>query len=245
MGASLPEVLISLFLSSLILASLMQVYLSHKRQYLQVMDSFELQFDLSWMKDLMRQSIMKAGFTPCAGLNQLLTRDRRYADKPLADLIVQTEGDSFLKASYMREDFAEITEIAGVKTVLASRGFSLSPGKPVLIADCSHAEVHDVDRVEHRGQGSWIHLQKPLAFSYADKIYIGEWVEETWLLQTDARGKKGFYFSSRHLEELSVDIKDFQVSVQTNKGKKLIDILLQSKKNIAYHFVTGMRNSQA
>ncbi|QDP72307.1 hypothetical protein FOG18_06920 [Legionella israelensis] len=241
-GVGLPEVLISLFISTLIITSLVQGYLSHKRQYLSTLSNMEIQFDINWLADLMRQSFMRVGFTPCVSLAQLTTQDRRYADKPLEYLSIQSVPEPLIAISYMGEAISEVIQIKGARHVLADRPFLLNPRHSIIITDCHYAEVQDITDIKANEQGVLIQLKKPLTFQYSDKIYIGEWIEEKWLVRADSKGKKRFYLQSHHLEELTAKVSDVKVFAHTNENKNWIDVLLKAKKNFSYHLVTMMRN---
>jgi len=104
-GIGLSEVIISLFLASLILTLLTQLYLSNKRQYSEAQKLLETNFDLQWVSDLMSDSIRRAGFTPCLGIDQLKTIDRRNNDKTLLGLKIEQSPLQLIQVNRTRELF--------------------------------------------------------------------------------------------------------------------------------------------
>ena len=71
------EILISLFLATFILTVLTQFYLSNKRHYIDTQKQLENHLDLQWVRELLSDSIRRAGFTPCVGIRQLRVIDSR------------------------------------------------------------------------------------------------------------------------------------------------------------------------
>src|SRR5690242_19280686 len=93
-GFSLSELLISLLLASSIMAMLTQCYLNSKHQYMQAQKILALRFDLQWVSDLLADSIRRAGFTPCLGIEQLTAVDRRNFSANISGLIVDGQSQS-------------------------------------------------------------------------------------------------------------------------------------------------------
>lgn len=85
-GFSLSEMLISLFLASIITITLTQFYIRSKPQYLKAQERLEINFDLLWIGDLLRDSIRKAGFTPCVSVEKLKTFDSRHAERKIINV---------------------------------------------------------------------------------------------------------------------------------------------------------------
>ncbi|WP_019218206.1 PulJ/GspJ family protein, partial [Legionella tunisiensis] len=76
-GFGLTEVIITVFLASLIIIVLLQHYLNCKRFYLDAEITLEREFELQLVSDLIRDSVRRAGFTPCININHLQSIDRR------------------------------------------------------------------------------------------------------------------------------------------------------------------------
>ncbi len=236
-GSSLAEVLISLFLSTLIIASLMQMYLCHKRHYQQFQSDLDMLYDLQQISALMRQSLMSAGFTPCLALDKLTAIDRRADDKTVHALQTATN-PSMLHTSRMSEKFYPLLKVTGSRHLLLSAKALVNARHPVLIADCFHAEVHRIDSIEHSPQAVSIQLARPLRFNYQNGSYIGEWIEEKWLVRPNPQGVSSIYLQSRGSEELSSMIS----AMKLNQNKKLIEVALQTQTQKKFYFVTAMRN---
>jgi Tfp pilus assembly protein PilW len=60
------------------MAALIQFYLTSKQHYLQTEKVLEAGFEVQWVMDLLSDSIRRAGFTPCLGLDHLTVVDHRH-----------------------------------------------------------------------------------------------------------------------------------------------------------------------
>lgn len=225
-GISLLELLISLFLASSILTVLIQFYLSNKRQYTEAQAVLETNFDVQWVAGLLSDSIRRAGFTPCLGINQLTTKDMRFLGKSLQAVQSESLPQQSLKISRMSEVFAEIVAIQSPTELLLKEAVSYNKHHSLLIADCEHAEVHQILKVDKLARGIRITLDKPLQFSYVLPAYAGEWLEEQWFIKTNARGSKALYYKLVHSEELTPLIHSLQTHIQSFRGRQLIEIVL-------------------
>lgn len=238
-GVGLADVLISLFLASLITLLLIQMYLSHKRDDQQFQTQLEKAFDLERVSDLMRQSVMNAGFTPCLPLSHLTIKDLRPAAKAPHDLVIQTQPYSALQTARMSEHFTSVRKIGGSKKLWLAAQLSINPKRPMIIADCFHAEIHNIDAIKPHPDGLMIYLEKPLSFSYRGKVYFGEWLEETWFVRPNKQGKKALYLRAYQTEALSSIIH----SLHLKKQRQLIEIQLGLDDGHSYRFSTLMRNA--
>lgn len=222
-GMSFIELLISLLISTLIVTTMTGLYLSSKKQYLEIQTLLEEHFELQWLSELLSNSVRRAGFTPCLGINQLKTADRRHADKALLGLKWSSQS---IAVHRMHEAFAEIVAIQGRSELLISDEIEINKNHPYLIADCDHAEVHQILAVHPLMRAYQIQLKEPLLFSYAQDAYFGEWLEEQWLMKKNAQGENTLHYQSVQTEELSPLIHALQVSAVVRHGKQLIKVLM-------------------
>ncbi|OEH47914.1 hypothetical protein lpari_01102 [Legionella parisiensis] len=164
MGISLAEVLISLFLTSLIMISLIHLYLGSKRQYLETEKILETHFDLRWVSDLLSDSIRRAGFTPCLGIDHLQVIDRRNHQNRIRALQTRNQPNQFIQINRMNEHFAKIIKIQGATKIVIQDPVIFHKKRPVLIADCKHAEVQELFEMERQNNNLLITLNRPLFF---------------------------------------------------------------------------------
>lgn len=163
-GLSLTEVLISLFLTSVIITTLFQLYLGSKRQYVEIEKILTTRFDLQWVSDLLSDSIRRAGFTPCLGIDRLQVIDRRNHQNKIQALQIGNQPNQFIQVNRMNEHFTKIVKIQGATRILVQNPVSFHKKRPVLIADCEHAEVQELLEIEQQAENSLITLNKPLFF---------------------------------------------------------------------------------
>ena len=182
-GFSLVELLIAFFISMVLLTLLVQQLSAVSRQYQRLHAVLEETMTLQWVFDLVRSRIRHAGFTPCVGLDQLHALDTRDEPEHLKAIELayplQPHVATRLVIRKMDEtafSFAEILDAYHLRVVACC--FKMPANAFVLIADCEHAEVHEVAQV-----GESIQLKKPLVFHYAKEVYVGPWVSEAFFLK--------------------------------------------------------------
>ena len=200
LGFSLTELLVSFFISTLLILILTQHLLSVSRQHHQVYATLDQAMELQWVFDVMRDRVHHAGFTPCRRLDHLITTDTRDVAQSLLPIEVDQEGQ---KLWIRKMNEAALTQI-DIKTntvFFINQSISLKPERPILIADCVHAEVHDVDSIESTRGGHLVHLKKPRVFDYEPQVYVGEWMSESFYF------KKALFYQQHRADKLTSQIK--------------------------------------
>ena len=225
-GISLTEVLVALFLSSFIMMTLMQHYLTTKKQYHHLQTTLEERIDLQLVTEIMRNSIRKAGFTPCLSIDDLISLDQRNSPQNLAAIEVPTESNPTLQINRMNENFDTVLDVESPMQLLMTSLQTRHRYHSILIADCYHAEVQQVSERVHAGSTQRIKLSKPLAFEYHDPIYVGEWVEERYFVRKDKNGKASLFYQHHHPEELTTAVHALSAQLKLNNGRKIVDIQL-------------------
>jgi hypothetical protein len=190
-GFSLVELLVCLLLSMLLILILIQHLLSVSRQSQQVHALLQETIELQWVFDVMRARIVHAGFTPCKRLSQLNTIDTRTGQAHLLGLTVLPHQVLI----YKMDETAFSLAVPLSAHQLQVKNLSLKPNRAVIIANCTHAEVHQV-----AGKiGDVITLTKPLVFDYAQEMYLGAWIEEGFIFKPG----KGFFFKQQHVDYMA------------------------------------------
>ena len=225
-GLSLSELLISLFLASVVSMTLIQLYLGCKRQYLAAEKILASGFDLQWVSDLMGDSIRRAGFTPCLGIDQLTTIDLRKNQNPIHSLLVGNQPYPFIQVQRMNENFTKLIKINNSKSIVVENFYEYHAKRPLIIADCIHAEVHELDSVENQGNQSILNLSKPLIFFYDTSAYIGEFIEERWFIKQNKNHKATLQYQSVHTEEVTPLIHSLSIRNQRIKNKQFLEVTM-------------------
>ena len=242
-GMGLSEVLISLFLASLIMTTLIQLYLSNKRQYLEAQEILEANFDLQWVGDLLSDSIRRAGFTPCLGIDQLETTDTRNFGKRVASIKIESHPKQWIQINRMSEAFSEITHFQSPTQIIVPSSTLFKEQHPLLIADCEHAEIHQILSVDKLANGYLITLTQPLMYSYAATSYVGEWLEEKWFIKANASGNKTMHYKLFQTEELTSLIHSFEIKNERVHEKQLVHIVLGLDKDKTHQLIVAVRGS--
>ncbi len=232
-GMSLLEVLISLFLSSLIMTTLTQFYLSSKKQYLEAEAILAKNFDVQWVSDLLSDSIRRAGFTPCLSIDQLITDDK------LQSIRIQNHPQQLIQIQRMDEHFYQVKQLNGSTKIVIERSV-FHEKNPILIADCEHAEVHQVLGVTVQANRTILTLKEPLRFSYSASVYVGEFVEERWFIKKKAIGETALYYQANQAEEMTPLIHSMNSYIQDKQLLKIIMGLDKGKKQELWVRVRGI-----
>lgn len=212
LGFSLTELLVSFFISTLLILILTQHVLSVCRQHHQVHATLDQAMEMQWVFDVMRDRVHHAGFTPCRRLDHLVSTDTRDIPESLLPIEVDQEGHAKLWIRKMNE--AALTSI-NVKTntiFFIDKSINLKSERPILISDCTHAEVHDVDRIEPTRGGHLVHLKKLLVFDYESQVYVGEWMSESFYF------KEALFYQQHRADKLTSQIKSmvFELNNRTS-----------------------------
>lgn len=243
-GFSLFEVLLSIFLASLITLSLMQLYLSSKREYLTTQKLLESSLDLLWVRDLLSDSIRRAGFTPCLGIDQLKVRDTRGKLAPkMAGLVLTSAPQQSLQVYRMSEFFTPVLAIQNSSHLILNEGHLLKTNRLLLLANCEEAEIHKIRSLHKSAQGYLLTLVHPTHFSTTASLYAGEWFEEKWFIKPNAKKENSLYYQLDHAEELSTLVHSLQIKIKTEHQKKLVQVTMGLDQNKTQEFLVAVRGS--
>lgn len=204
-GFGLPEVMISLLLSSLIITLLMNQYISMKQHYIQLQSSMEEAMELQLAGDFIRESVRQAGFTPCLRLDHLMTVDTRNGHTSLSAIDV----DADLTIHRMNPYFNDLLSELNSTRILVTHYHTLRDDRPILIADCYHAEVHRVIHVSNTAEGQMVTLASPLVFTYQKPVYVGEWLHERFFI----RPHRGLFYQHETTDELTPLVKTMSIKM--------------------------------
>lgn len=201
----------------------MQFYLNSKHQFLEAEELLSAGFDVQWVSNLLHDSISRAGFTPCLSIDQLHLKDN---SKEVVHALKISNSQQFIQVSRMSENFTPLVRIQNATQIVALSRASLNKKHPLLIADCHHAEIHHVIRIEKHFRGVLITLDKPLQFSYSSSTYVGEYIEERWLIKKNKDKKNALHYQVMHAEELTSLIHFLNVTSKNTNGKEFVEVIL-------------------
>lgn len=242
-GFSLSEMLISLFLASLITITFSQLYLSSKSQYLKAQELLEINFDLEWVSALLSDSIRKAGFTPCMGIEHLKTNDSRQLRRAIISFQIENIPYLQFQVNRMNEVFTEVVNIVSPTQVVITQSVISNIKHPLMISDCRHAEVHEILKMDRLVNGYLITLTKPLMFTYDKTTYLGEWLEERWFIKPNAEGEKTLHYKLFQTEELSPLVHLFYINTDLISKKQVFNIIIGTDEENIRKLRVSVRSS--
>ncbi|HAT6976744.1 TPA: hypothetical protein JAN54_00420 [Legionella pneumophila] len=241
-GFGLSEMLISLFLASIITVTLIQFYIKSKPQYLKAQKLLEINFDLLWVSDLLSESIRKAGFTPCLSVEKLKTYDSRHAERKIINFQFENMPQAQLRINRMSDVYTEVVSFMSPTQIVIQEPVFSNIKHPLIISDCRHAEVHTVSKIDKLNNGYQITLKKPLKFRYDEIAYLGEWLEETWFTKQNEKGEKTLHYKLFQTEELSPLIHEFCISKRIVKQRPVLDFTIGSDEEKFRKISVSVRN---
>lgn len=238
-GIGIFELLIGLLLSSMMMILMMNHYLNTKKNYQKMQNQLEENLDLFFIVDLIRETIRKAGFTPCGEIDQLITLNASENNNPLTGIINQP---NFIQFNRMSEHFNRVDKVMNSITIFSAHDALFQKSQTVLIADCYHAEVKIISHVRSAGKVQIINLSTTLNYHYQNPIYIGEWINESYYVQSRAHQTTSLYYQLKHVEELSTNVHRLIGEIDNIQGRKLVRVILGLDRNKALEFKTWVRS---
>lgn len=237
-GFGMVELMLSLFLASIILAGFMTQVQSARMQVSAVSSDTLQSLELQYVVELMRASIREAGFTPCVALSKLKIHDSRLGHVQNSALFIKPSENS-LSIQRMSPSFDIVLSIQPPKTIVATPSHRFSTKRAIIIADCRHAEIHELDSFVRSGDMQRLILKKPLTYHYKSPMYVGEWVSEHFsVLSND-----GLYvdYGRARPEQVSKLIKSMHVRLHSEVIHPLLDIDFQLEKGHVKSFSSRSR----
>lgn len=239
-GLGLPEMLVALLLSSFITIGLVRIYLNAKQQYQYIQIALEQRIELQLVSDLIRHSTRRAGFTPCLGIDHLISIDHRNPQKRLVAINIDA---SSIQMSRMSEQFDTILQQVDAVTLLTTSRQLLHRKQSLMVSDCYHAEVQSIKAITETNAGQVITLSKPLVFTYQAPIYLGSWLEETYFTKKDKSQKAALFYHFQHTEELATSIHSLSAHLERKEGQQLLSVTLGHDSGHQFKLETMVRNS--
>src|SRR3990167_3394888 len=200
-GFSLIEILISMTLASLILTLSLRHYIISKQNNIYTYRAINQSYDMQILTELMRNSIRRAGFTPCIPINWLITAQNGSA--PLLAITLNADNKKSLQISRMNDDYSIVQKVISPKQMLLKNKNHFSKNTNILIADCMHAELKKIIKIERYHNSYLLTLDKPTHFFYIDPIYVGSWIVESFYIQQNKLGNNVLYYKTNRADELS------------------------------------------
>lgn len=233
-GMSLSEVLIGLFLASIISTVLLQTYLLTKRHYTVIQDALEVNFEVQWVRDLLSDSIRRAGFTPCLSSDLLALNSKK-------SIYFETIPRPTLYINRMSKQFGELIAIPNKNQIIVSAELSVRKNQNILIANCFVGELHQITEVKKVPQGVLLTLKEPLVAHYSSLTYVGEWLQEQWFIKTNSKGERALYYQQTHSEELTSVINALNIKSTRIKGKNITEVELGLSNTKSHYFKVLVR----
>lgn len=229
-GVGLIEALISLFLTCIIITALTHHYINAKQQYNHLQARINDEMELQLAVDLMRDSIRQAGFTPCLKIDHLITSDRREGHERLSSINISSGLQSMIEINRMSAYFDIALARTSSTQLVTTRRQNMNKTHPILIADCTHAEVHTIRDITYAKGQQIITLNESILFNYEPTMYVGEWLQERFFVHDS----KGLFYHRHRTDELTSRVKTLSATLEKigpRAGVKVI-IGLDGRHNI-------------
>lgn len=235
-GFGMPELLISLFLSSFIIISLVNHYLSIKKNYKKIEQRLEDKTNMQLLMDMMQDSIRRAGFTPCLSLSHLMTRNAK--GQTIKPLTMTSTPYPLMTIRRMDEPFT--TGHILDKSRIQTKNHLYHSGQIILVADCHHAETATIKQIQSTASGQEMRLFNPLIFSYQSTVYIGGWLEERYMIKHNQKVASLYYGDNRQ-DKLSGVVNNMTMAIHLGQKRTLVEIILSDNHDATIQFDTAIR----
>lgn len=200
-GYSLIEMMIALLLSTVLMTAFLQFYTDCKKEFIRIDELINRKLALMDLQLQLRDAIQKQGFTPCLSLKHLQLSDHRYHPQ-------HTEHPDGLKIQRMSEYFSRIDKKrTPFELILESDGITYEQGDAVLIADCTHAEIHSVSKSDKYH----LSLNEPLGSTFRAPFFCGAWIDESFYVKKNNKGQSVLNYDYKHPEVLNTSVRSLSV----------------------------------
>jgi hypothetical protein len=241
-GFGLVELMLGLFLGTVLLSLMTRHYLLIKQHSNATTNTLAKAYDKLLIGELLRKSIHHAGFTPCAPLHEILG-PQNPGNATYEVIALPGKNNKALQIARMSEVFSLVTQIISASQWVVSSGFTMKPNEKVMVADCFHAEVQTIQSVRAVHGGTQISFKKSPHYHYVSPVYIGAWLEEQFYIHSNTKGQRAFYYRlGNHAELLSTFIDTMTVKpITQDSNRQLLRIDFGFEHGEAWHLNLAAR----
>jgi hypothetical protein len=222
-GFSLLELMISLLLFMLLMMILMQQILHLRRMSTELFLGVDETLEMQWVTDFIRSRVRMVGYTPCRRIDHLEVFDARVNPNSLAMMTFHGEK---LTLRRMHEQSFPILKQKNDQ-VFFTRHNQLSRKWPVMVADCYHAEVHDISTINSYSDADEVILSMPLQFTYEPPVYVGEWISESFFTRNVSFGKYALFYKNHHVDKLTSSIQKISMNLHEIQDYLYVHLVLE------------------
>ncbi|WP_367607334.1 hypothetical protein [Legionella sp. W05-934-2] len=216
---SLSELLISLFLSTLLGSLLLQQYVSLSENTNRQLTLFKHQFEQTLLSKLITDSIHQAGFLPCGSQSTFDIWDASQSQWIKQQALITKPQQ--LIATYMDKNFQPLASDYSSMPVVA-KAIGLSPNHAILLTNCRYSELNLIQSVKSMGSQYQIVLAYPSRFVIDEDSYIGLWHQDNFEFQHDT-----LFYGDQKRERITQALKEFNV---ISPSENIINITWQYKQ---------------
>lgn len=233
-GFSLSELLIAMFLSSLLMTAMGKAYLSVKSQYRWFNQRLEEMHDNYLLTDWLREQFKLSQFGGCrlSGQTNILGSKMLSAnDVALPAVIVRKakKNSTVIQLNSLSPwTFVKKVWPSSERIILASSSSLLKKGDVVLFSDCLHQISGYISKLTNNGQT--IIVNKPLPKDIQPQAVIGK-LQQRYLYIREVREQYSLYiFENGRSEELMDDIEALWVTALAKRADAMLYCLQLSRK---------------
>lgn len=240
---SLSEVLVALFLGSLLTSLALHQFFSVKKQFQYLSHTLHCNLNESLIVDLLRDTVFHAGFTPYGSIQQLQplhTEDTRRItaieplSSPLHGFIARRMGSNYVPLIHIHTNTIAIPEFLHIQQ-----------NQPLIVCNWCCYQLLTVKKTYRKNDILYVELQQTLHSVFHANSFVGQWLEERYeLKQNPHNNTYGLYYYQHHHNELLEDnwtSLSMQRSASRNTG---ISVLLKDKQQKEVFILSEAPNVQ-
>lgn len=191
-GTTLIELMLSLTLSVILLGLVVGVYLATEKQNELLAALVDLHDHARFALQRLEQEVRQAGFIGCPRLTADFPLGNATAYPLNAANKVELRSDeadsSVMTIRHRRLEIAELLEPMTQASILdISLDLDINVNDLLLISDCRHADLFQVEEVSKRAGRQRLRARSPLRYRYAEGAEIGEMEIRTYSLEKTGR----------------------------------------------------------
>jgi len=199
-------------------------YMQIKAHVSEAKGKLEQALEVQFISDLIRTHVRRSGFSPCMRIEHLMAYDHRYHRSFINAIEMNQHG---FMMGRMYEVYERVTSFLDLKRIQVTRNRRLLRKRPLLIADCFHAEIMQSAEIQLKDREQIISFTEPLKFQYHPPVYVGEWVETQFYTEAKTHEAHNLYYKiQQRTEVLSPLVRAIKIRVFHLKNKMSVSVAL-------------------
>lgn len=219
LGITLIEMMMSLLLGSIVVASLYSFVISNRYQLEKQVSLARENENAVAVSRLFQHEIKQAGHIGCMRLTDNAIKPyRRYLLTTSSKL--QWVGANMLTVRYVQYPTATVVQTTTSSSIQVDHGDRFASNEILVITDCQHGEIFQAKYVSHTSQTQTITTMVSLQYQYQAGAEVGKLVENQFYVQGNSLYVKDIHGRSTEIAE---NMRKLQLRYVTVNDGQLVE----------------------